>query len=269
MAVPPLVLAVIHGDVGLADHRFHRDAGVGRERDAKRRADPDLLRIVRDRIFQRGDQRRGQCVDLGARDGLEGQHRDELVAAEPRLGSGRGQDFVDALCGNLQHAVAGGVAVDVVDGLEMVEVEQEQRDVATLASRLRDHPLPLREQGTAVEEAGERIGVGEVARALFRLGAFADLAVQVLVAAPAEEDQRDIQDHRGGKHLVGPPTEADDRLHDRLHHAAAGADEQQDRGHDDPPGEHVAPRVLAAVARFRFCCHVNIPTHRCHSGGER
>lgn len=101
-----------------------------------------MLRVVRDRILERGDELRRERVDLGPRGGLEDQHRDEFVAAEPRLGRVRRQDRADPVGRDLQHAVARGVAVDVVDGLEMIEVEQEERDLPLLRRGARSVPAP-------------------------------------------------------------------------------------------------------------------------------
>src|SRR3546814_5663021 len=58
------------------------------------------------------------------------------------------------------------MAVDVVDGLEMVEIEQEQRNLAPFRRRLGDQRLSGVQQRAAVEKAGQRIGVGQPARAL-------------------------------------------------------------------------------------------------------
>src|SRR3546814_15269605 len=95
------------------------------------------------------------------------------------------------------------MAVDVVDGLEMVEVEQEQRDLTFFGGGARDHPLPRHEQRAAIEEARQRVGVGKVSRALFGLGAFDDFAVGLLFAAPAEEAQRQIANQRSAERRVG------------------------------------------------------------------
>ena len=84
---------------------------------------------------------------------------DELVAAEPRAHVLRAQEGGEALRELLEELVADGVAVPVVDGLEAVEVDEEQAAGADLA----DEGVvdALGEQG-AVGQAGERVVVGAV-----------------------------------------------------------------------------------------------------------
>ena len=150
------------------------------------------------------------------------------------------------------------MAVDVVDGLEMVEVEQEQRDLALFGDRTRDLALSRREQRPAIEEARQRVGVGEIARALLGFGTLEDFAIEILVAAPAEQDQRDIENHRRRQRAVGAAADADEGANGRLHHIAARPHEQQDRGDDNAPGYDVAFGALAAVEWLRRRCHMNL-----------
>ena len=56
------------------------------------------------------------------------QDQDELLAAEPPDDVGRPHDRPQPLGGGRQHAIALGVAVDVVDDLEVVEVDADHRD---------------------------------------------------------------------------------------------------------------------------------------------
>src|SRR3546814_21070781 len=88
------------------------------------------------------------------------------------------------------------MAVDVVDGLEMVEIEQEQRNLAPFRRRLGDKRLSSVQQRAAVENAGQRIGLGQPTRALLGLGSPAHLAGQYVVAPPAHEQQGKYQDQR-------------------------------------------------------------------------
>ena len=54
-----------------------------------------------------------------------GDHR-ELIAAKPRDQVVLAERPLQRMCGGDQDAVSGGVAVAVVDDLEVVEVEQDQ-----------------------------------------------------------------------------------------------------------------------------------------------
>jgi len=159
--------------------------------------------------------------------------------------------------------------MNVVDRLEMVEVEQEQRDVAFFDRGFGDHPLAGHEQRAAIEETRQRIGVGKVARALLGLGSLADFAVEIVVAAPAEEDQRDVEHERGREHAVGSAADADQRADDGLHDIAARADKQQDRGDDDAPGDDVAFGALAAVHWLWRRYHMNLSHPRLPYAAKR
>ncbi|RMS60168.1 hypothetical protein ALP65_04561, partial [Pseudomonas aeruginosa] len=116
VAVPSLVLGVIHRRVGI-DHQFVAGLPVaGVERDADARRDPHLVAGYLVRLADPLHQFLGQGRGVGGLAGLDQQ--DELVAAEPGnhvLVAGRGaQPFGDGV----EHRIAGGMAVLVVDRLE-------------------------------------------------------------------------------------------------------------------------------------------------------
>ena len=107
------------------------------------------------------------------------RHQDrELVAAQAGHGVAGPHAHLQPARDLDEHEVAGGVAVDVVHGLEVVEVDEEHgeegpRAAAGPAQRFR-HPLD--EQG-AVGEAGERV-VGPAVRGVgLRAGHPVGLAV--------------------------------------------------------------------------------------------
>ena len=58
--------------------------------------------------------------------------------------------------------VAGGVAEGVVDQLEVVEVEVQQRDGGAVARRPGERQVEVLAQQRAVRQARERVVVGEV-----------------------------------------------------------------------------------------------------------
>ena len=93
------------------------------------------------------------------------QHERELLAPEPRghvgLAGRRAQEGGEAP----QHVVAGVVAQRVVDALEVVEVDDEQREVAAGAG-VGEVALDRQLEAAAVAQAGERVVRGEVLEAL-------------------------------------------------------------------------------------------------------
>ena len=82
----------------------------------------------------------------------------------------RADGLLQACRRGAQDAVTGGVAKRIVDVLEPVEVEEQQRQLLALAARADDRARqPFREQGP-VREVGQGIEAGQVAQLL--LGAF-------------------------------------------------------------------------------------------------
>lgn len=109
---------------------------------------------------------RGQRFGDVGRDALRAlgiavrQHDDEFVAAEPAQHVFRPDLLAQALRQLDQELVAGGVAERVVDVLEMIDVEEGQRDMAagrTGVDRSGDQMPQLR----AIGQAGEDVVIGE------------------------------------------------------------------------------------------------------------
>ena len=73
-------------------------------------------------------------------------------------------DVADPVGRLREHAVAGEVADLVVDRLEVVEVEHDEREAAAVALRARHLPRERLVEVAPVVEAGERVEVGELAR---------------------------------------------------------------------------------------------------------
>ena len=70
-------------------------------------------------------------------------------------------------CGDVdQHGVAGRVAEPVVDRLEAVEVDEEQRDPGAAAPRHLQRVLDPVEQQAAVGQVGQQVVAGEVGHVL-------------------------------------------------------------------------------------------------------
>ena len=98
--------------------------------------------------------------------------------------------------GNLyKYTIAGGVAVAVVDLLEVVQIEQQERRPHAVARAAREQPRDVLEHETAVAQSGQRIGFAGLFQrqiglpqafvaAAERLRAFVDQALQPLLAQP-------------------------------------------------------------------------------------
>ena len=97
----------------------------------------------------------GDRLAVGVVDVLE-QDR-ELVAAEPRGDVVRAHAGTDALGHLGQHGVAGRVPALVVDGLEVIEVEEQHRRLASAAAQRLLQPA---QEQRAVAQPGQRVAIG-------------------------------------------------------------------------------------------------------------
>ena len=90
------------------------------------------------------------------------QHDGELVAAEAGDDVGLAHALAQRAADGADDLVAGLVAARVVDVLEAVEVEQEQRAAAAVAGGVADELGQLLVEAAAVEQVGQRVVVGQV-----------------------------------------------------------------------------------------------------------
>src|SRR5439155_13445836 len=147
-------LRAVEGVIGPLEERDRvvvrlqlRDSGRDRER--SRLAD----RPRRDRLLQA----RVELVAVGQIRLREDDR--ELVTADPARDVGRANDLAHPLGGLGEDAVAGEVADLVVDRLEVVEVEDDEREVAVVPVGARDLPGEGLVEVPPVVEARERVEV--------------------------------------------------------------------------------------------------------------
>ena len=114
-------------------------------------------------------------------------HHHELVAAYARDGVFATHAALQPARHFLQQQVAVVVAQGVVDELEVVEVDEQQRAVLALACAGGAGLLHAVEQHAAVGQAGERVDEGQVADLLLGVAARGDVFVGDDGAAPALE----------------------------------------------------------------------------------
>ncbi len=170
-----LGLGVVHRRVGMLDERLGAAAVAREQRDADRRRHRDRRALHLERRADGGEQLVRHLLHAGGR-GVAGEQHHELVAAEARDEVAGAQRAGDAACHRLQQRIAGKVAERVVHALEVVEVDEQQRERGAARAGLRHQRLGLLDEGVAVRQAGERIVVREVVDALARLDAVAQVA---------------------------------------------------------------------------------------------
>ena len=199
------------------------------------------------------------------------QDHDELVAAEPRHGVRFAHRGGEPLRDRLQQLVARVVTERVVDPLEVIEVEEEARDVRAVALRLGEDLLqPLVEQ-RPVREAGEDVVLRELVRVRRRdlelVRALRDLllerALVVLhfrlrfgqplrhVVERVRERAELVRRARGHEHVELAGADRARRAHQPMHRRdqaarkeEGGADREPDQQRDD---RECADEVLAEL----------------------
>ncbi len=114
--------------------------------------------------WKSADQLCGPSLDLrGIARVVEYQR--ELVAAQPRDDSGLAGDAAQALADLHKDAIAEVMAQRVVDGLEVVEIEEQYGDMRsgrTICARGVEHFIQALEQLPSVRQVRERVVLGEV-----------------------------------------------------------------------------------------------------------
>src|SRR5438067_5561972 len=98
--------------------------------------------------LRRSDRRRG--VRLG-------QDREKFVTAPPPDHVTATRFFLREHGGRCERAIAGGMAVAIVDRLEAIEIEHDDRVAMMVALRVRVRLLELVRQPSAIVQAGQRI----------------------------------------------------------------------------------------------------------------
>jgi len=128
--------------------REERDAGAGLDL----QADPLQLEALVERLAQA----LGHLARVARPAGGGQQHR-ELVAAEAGHGVARAQVAAQPGADEVLQQVAVVVAQRVVDVLEAVEVEQQHRDLAPVALRMRDRLVGAVVEEQPVGQVGDRV----------------------------------------------------------------------------------------------------------------
>ena len=157
------LLGGVHGDVGAADQLLATRLAVARVDD-----DADA-RAERERAVGDGRRQREPLEQaLGEGDGellAALDEHGELVAAEARDGVARARDLLEARGDLQQQLIADVVAEVVVDLLEAVEVDEQQRERLARERAARERVVEAVAEEGAVGEPGEAV-VERLARQL-------------------------------------------------------------------------------------------------------
>ena len=91
-----------------------------------------------DRVAQAADDMLGNVGHAFAAALAEGEDDGELVGADPGAERVRGNGVDDRIGDRPQDGISGNVAIDVVDVLEPIEVDDEHRHLLAVAARFAD-----------------------------------------------------------------------------------------------------------------------------------
>ena len=126
----------------------------------------------------------------------------EFVTAEPRhqvlLACGPAQSHGDID----QHFVADAVAAQIVDALERVEIEEEDRMRTMTVRRYGQGIFQFLVEAAAVRQAGERVPHRKLMRAPFRLDAARDFAALQQEKVPGQRKQSEAEKRRERQRFV-------------------------------------------------------------------
>ena len=231
VAALALALGVHQSDVRVAQQLPGAGLSIPHH-DPDARADGAVVQRTRVRPLHRLDDAPGDHLDVGAIPHPRQQYR-ELVPAQPGDGIGGAQATLDAHRGATQDLVADAVPHRVVDGLEVVEVEEEEGEIGAGA----DVPLQLTLEGAPVGDPGQSVD----ARHVLDLG----VALHQLGPGPVEMDghhqQSGTQDRDAGDHQAAAERSAPGPAGGHRHHPDGQRREGRRQRH--PDGEAQLPQA--------------------------
>ena len=204
MRTPAIILGAVEREIGVAHQRLHRVAVLRAQRGPDAGADVELVMVDVIRLRKRLDHRLGDTRHA-ALVGRVADHDRELVAAQPAallVLAGRRHEPLRHL---RQEPVADLVTERVVDRLESVEIDHQERALALpllgvahrLAERLGQHQ--------AVREPGQCVVAREIGDLLV---GFALLGHVGADAAEAKEVSL-VVEHRRARQLPPAPSRID------------------------------------------------------------
>ena len=159
-AVAALRLGAVEGEVGVLEQRVRVLPVLREQGDADAGGDMHLVAVELERGGERAQDLGRQGRGVGGLREL-GLHQRELVAAEPGQGVAGADRARDPAGHRAQQLVADRMAERVVDLLEAVEIEEEDRGHATFAAGMGQGLAEPVEQQGAVRQAGQRVVQGQ------------------------------------------------------------------------------------------------------------
>ncbi len=160
ITVPPPLLDMIHGQIGLAQQFVMVRIVVGEngDPDTRRHMDRKVAKLERGGEFV-DDPLRNRCRPLSVPGRMDDDGK--LVATEPGDDVVLPEHAMDPLGEGLDQGIAGGMTEGVVDGLETIDVEEHDRVAPPPIPALLESLEVSPEHGPVVQ-TGQLITIGQV-----------------------------------------------------------------------------------------------------------
>ena len=261
MTVPPLPFGVVHGGIGQPQQVTGMVGMLGKTADpgTGRQHHRTVLQFVG--FTQPGQQGLGLPGQLGAGKRPAAYQHDKFVSSQPVDLMRSVSNRLQATAGFTQQLVAGFVSPAVIDALEKIEVDQDQRHPFRLVPHLYVNGC---QQGPAVGQSGHAVVIGIVLHVC-------GLPAQGQHLAPDHPAEGDGYQTKGEGQAAGAPYRQQPGfgqlgfVHRNGHHP---------RQHGQRLGNHLAfgsvvRRTLVADATFDHAGRQRIASKRVVTGGMR
>ncbi len=257
-AIAAGALGLVHGQVRVSNQVVGVLAILGKDRYADAARQEDALVADFHRLLQVQHQARGHLVDVVIGLGTA-QHDAELVAAESRHRILLADRFPDASRCHRDGLVARIAPHHVVDLLEVVEIDEQDRNALALARSVLQDLLELLGEVAAVRHPGQVVEIGLQPHQLLIAESVGDVASDL---RGADDDAVRVEYRRNVDRQVDQPTVLASPDGFELLDPFPCSDARQDRwllvrpilGNDRPHG--FADHFFGGVAQKALCCGI-------------
>lgn len=174
-AITARVFHRVHGGISIAEEVFGSAAILRKNRDADTESHVDFP--AADLYGLGGIANNLVAAALNVLYGTEfGHHNDELVSTHPRDGVGFANGGEQALSYSRQEEIAVGVTERVVDLLEMVDVNEEYRNLLVVVLCLKDCLAETLIEQRAIGETGQMIVMRKIVDVIGAAAVFGNVA---------------------------------------------------------------------------------------------
>ncbi len=155
---------------------------------AKRDGHIDGIVFKTDRGAEIFDHARRKGADAIPLPGFERHHTSKFIAAKARHDAPGRHNSAKRVSDRHQKMITGTMTIIVVHQLEVIQIDHEKGDFATVFGPVLKHLRCLHTHAATIEATGKRVGIGQFAGKFFGIAPIIQLAQHFAVSAPAEND---------------------------------------------------------------------------------